>query len=147
MVDSIKNKDHIEYIKASDLLLAIIIYPDYKRNDNCIEFFTEPEYSQQLGYMNRPKGYKIEPHLHRPVERTITYTQEVLYIKSGLVKVDFYDNDKNYTDSRNLTSGTVILLTHGGHGFEIIENSEIIEIKQGPFAGDKDKERFKSRIN
>ena len=147
MVDSIKNKDHIEYIKASDLLLAIIIYPDYKRNDNCIEFFTEPEYSQQLGYMNRPKGYTIEPHIHRPVERTITYTQEVLYIKSGLVKVDFYDNDRNYTDSRDLTSGTVILLTHGGHGFEIIENSEIIEIKQGPFAGDKDKERFKSTIN
>ena len=147
MIDSAKNKDCLEHIKACDLLLAIIIYPEYKRSENCIEFFTEPEYSQQLGYMNRPKGYQIDPHVHLPVERTITYTQEVLYIKSGLVRVDFYDNDKNYIVSRNLVSGTVILLTQGGHGFEILENSEIIEIKQGPFAGDKDKERFKSSIN
>ena len=142
MIDSTKNKDCIEHIKAFDLLLAIIIYPEYKRNENCIEFFTEPEYSQQLGYMNRPKGYKIEPHLHRPVERTITYTQEVLYIKKGLVRVDFYKSDKTYLISKLLNQGDVILLSSGGHGFEMLENSEIIEVKQGPFAGNIDKTRF-----
>ena len=144
MKNNTKSAQGIEYIKSDELLLAIIIYPEFTRNENCIEFFTESECSQQLGYMNRPKGYKIEPHLHRPVQRTIDYTQEVLYIKNGIVKVNFYKNNKEYIDCRTLRKGTVILLTYGGHGFEIIENAEIIEIKQGPYAGEQDKERFRS---
>ena len=33
---------------------------------------------------------------------------------------------------------------NGGHGFEMLEKTEIIEIKQGPYAHDKDKTRFES---
>ena len=92
--------------------------------------------------MNRPKGYKIQPHIHKKIERTIEYTQEVLFIKTGLVRVDFYKTDKTYLNSKILNSGDVILLSAGGHGFEMLQDSEIIEVKQGPFAGNIDKSRF-----
>lgn len=130
----------IETIKNSEKILAIIIRSNYKKEG--ISFFTPGDFSQQLGYMNRPKGYLIEPHVHNLVERKVTLTQEVLYIKSGKVRVDFYNENCDYLESRIIEIGDVILLASGGHGFEMIENSEIIEIKQGPYCGDEDKVRF-----
>ena len=76
--------------------------------------------------MNRPSGYEIQPHVHNAVQREVQFTKEVLFIKSGKVRVDFYDNEKNYLESRILVSGDVILLAFGGHGFEMMEDSEII---------------------
>lgn len=130
----------IEQIIHQETVLAIIIRADYHKDG--ISFFTPGDFSQQLGYMNRPKGYVIDPHVHNLVERKVTLTQEVLYIKNGKVRVDFYDDDRNYLESRTVETGDVILLAAGGHGFEMIENSEIIEVKQGPYCGDEDKVRF-----
>lgn len=130
----------LEKIHHGDLLLAVIIYKEFKKDG--IAFFTPDDFSQQLGYMNRPAGYIIDPHVHNLVERKVTLTQEVLYIKSGKVRVDFFDDDKNYLESKILTSGDVILLAAGGHGFEMIEATEMIEIKQGPYCGEQDKVRF-----
>ena len=92
--------------------------------------------------MNRPEGYVIEPHVHNSVPRQVQFTKEVLFIKSGKVRVDFYDDSQNYLESCILNPGDVILLAFGGHGFEMLEASEIIEVKQGPYAGDADKTRF-----
>lgn len=130
----------IEQIIHQEIVLAIIIRANYHKEG--ISFFTPGDFSQQLGYMNRPKGYVIDPHVHNLVERKVTLTQEVLYIKKGKVRVDFYDDDRNYLESRTVATGDVILLAAGGHGFEMIENSEIIEVKQGPYCGDEDKVRF-----
>ena len=130
----------IEKIKYKDLTLGIIIRAAYKKEG--IEFFTNDEDSQQLGYMNRPKDYIIAPHRHNLVPREVHLTQEVLYIKSGKVRVDFFDNNQEYVSSSILQMGDVILLSDGGHGFKMIENSEIIEIKQGPYCGEQDKVRF-----
>jgi hypothetical protein len=130
----------IEHIKYKDQLLAIIISTEFSKKG--IEFFTPGDFSQQLGYMNRPAGYKIDPHIHNHIERTVTLTQEVLFIKSGKVRVDFYSNDKQFLESRVLQQGDVILLASGGHGFEMIEDCEMIEVKQGPYSGDADKIRF-----
>ncbi|WP_029985866.1 hypothetical protein [Pedobacter jeongneungensis] len=130
----------IEKIESQNLLLAIIIRANYKKEG--ISFFTPNDFSQQLGYMNRPKGYLIEPHIHNINERKVTLTQEVLYIKSGKIRVDFYDQQKVFVESSLLETGDVILLASGGHGFEMIDDSEIIEIKQGPYDGDRDKIRF-----
>ena len=94
--------------------------------------------------MNRHKGYEIPPHVHNMVERKITITQEVLFIKSGKVRLDYFDDDKKYLESRIVETGDVILLAAGGHGFKMLENSEIIEVKQGPYCGDADKTRFNS---
>jgi mannose-6-phosphate isomerase-like protein (cupin superfamily) len=132
----------IEQITHNSVLLSIIIRADYQKEG--ITFFTPGDFSQQLGYMNRPSGYIIDPHVHNHVERKVTLTQEVLYIKSGKVRVDFYDDNKNYLESRILKKGDVILLAAGGHGFEILETAEMIEIKQGPYCGDADKTRFAS---
>ncbi len=93
-------------------------------------------------YKRQPQGYVIEPHVHNPVQREVSYTKEVLFIKSGKLRVDFYDDHKNYIESKILITGDVILLSTGGHGFEMLEKSEIIEVKQGPYAGDADKTRF-----
>lgn len=130
----------IEQIKHQDQVLAIIIRANYHKEG--ISFFTPGDFSQQLGYMNRPKGYVIDPHVHNLVERKVTLTQEVLYIKTGSVRVDFYDDDQNYLESTTIGTGDVILLAAGGHGFEMLENAEIIEVKQGPYCGDEDKVRF-----
>jgi hypothetical protein len=130
----------IEYIKNGDLFLGILIRSEYKSEG--IRFFTPDDFSQQLAYMNRPKGYVITPHVHNAVVREVHYTQEVLLIKSGRVRVDFYDDNRTYLESRILLTGDVIMLAHGGHGFEMIEASEIIEVKQGPYAGENDKTRF-----
>jgi hypothetical protein len=130
----------IEKIIKENVIFAIILRADYKAEG--IKFFTPNEFSQQLGYMNRPKGYEISPHLHNRVKRNVEYTSEVLLIKSGKVKADFYDENKDYFKSSILNKGDVILLVHGGHGFEMLEKSEMIEIKQGPYIDDNDKTRF-----
>ena len=131
----------IERIETEEkILLAIIIRNSYQKEG--IEFFTESHYSQQLGYMKRPSGYTIPPHKHRMVKREVLQTQEVLFIRSGKVKVDFFTDDHAFVSSTVLNKGDVILLAAGGHGFEMLEESEIIEVKQGPYEGDEDKIRF-----
>ncbi|RTY33451.1 hypothetical protein EKD00_09370 [Chlorobium phaeovibrioides] len=130
----------IENISHAGRVLATLLRTTY--HDQGIKFFTPDEYSQQLAYMNRPEGYVIQPHVHNAVMRQVEFTKEVLFIKSGKVRVDFYDDDQNYLESRILNPGDVILLAFGGHGFEMLEASEIIEVKQGPYAGDADKTRF-----
>lgn len=125
----------------NQLLLAIIIKAEYCKQG--IEFFTDEKSSQQLGYMNRPEGYVILPHRHNLVPREVHLTQEVLFIKNGKVRIDFYDNNQNYIQSTILTKGDVILLADGGHGFKMLEASEIIEVKQGPYYGEADKVYFK----
>ena len=92
--------------------------------------------------MHHPAGKVIDPHVHNPVNRSVQYTQEVLFIKRGRLRVDFYDNEQTYIESRILQAGDVILLATGGHGFEVLEEIEMIEVKQGPYAGDQDKTRF-----
>lgn len=129
-----------EKIIYNKLILGLIIRTDFKQTG--IQFFTNDDDSQQLGYMNRPEGYEIKPHRHNLVPREVHLTQEVLYIKSGKIRVDFYSNDQLYLESRILTKGDVILLSDGGHGFKMLEPSEIIEVKQGPYCGEMDKVRF-----
>lgn len=130
----------VEEIKHNDELLAIIVRDNFSTPG--ITFFTANELSQQLAYMQHPEGKIIEPHIHKPVRREVLYTQEVLFIKEGKLKVDFYDDDQTYLESKYLLKGDVILLIKGGHGFEVMENLKMIEVKQGPFAGENDKVRF-----
>ncbi len=130
----------IENVIHNEKLLSVIIRANYKSDG--IEFFTPDDFSQQLAYMNRAKDYVIPPHVHNAVQRDVHFTQEVLVIKSGKVRVDYYDDDRNYLESRVLHKGDVVLLAYGGHGFEMLEDSEIIEVKQGPYAGEMDKIRF-----
>lgn len=130
----------IERINHEGQELALIIRAGFRKEG--IEFFTPGTYSQQVGYMNRPMGYVIPPHVHNPVRREVHFTNEVLFIRSGRLRVDFYSEHKKYLESTILVAGDAILLAHGGHGFEMLEPTEIVEVKQGPYAGDDDKTKF-----
>ena len=119
----------IERIENNNKLLSIIIRANYQSEG--IEFFTPDSFSQQLGYMKRDKNYVISPHKHNKVSRNVDFTQEVLLIRKGKVRVDYYDDTIGIIlESRVLLEGDIVLywLT-GGHGFEMLDDSEIIEIK------------------
>jgi hypothetical protein len=133
----------MEQVIFNGCVLAIIVRNSYSNSGVC--FFTPNEFSQQLAYMHHPAGKIIDPHLHNPVQREVLLTQEVLFLKRGRLQVDFYDDDRNILESKVLEGGDVILLASGGHGFEVLEEIEMIEVKQGPYAGDQDKTRFTGR--
>jgi len=130
----------IKNIYDGENLLAIIISSQF--DEPGINFFTPDDFSQQLAFMKHPKGKTIQPHIHNPVPRKVEYTQEILFIKSGKIRVDFYDMEQKYLESHILSQHDVILLIKGGHGFEVLEEIEMFEVKQGPYVGENDKTRF-----
>ncbi len=131
---------YVEEIKKKNRLLPMIIRNNYICEG--VDFITPNEYSQQVAYMHHPKGKVIDAHVHNLVHRNVVMTQEVLFIKKGILRVDFYDEYEDYLESRNLKTGDIILLVSGGHGFEVLEEVEMVEVKQGPYAGENDKRRF-----
>ena len=138
----LRDQHMIDKIAANGQLLALII--SHRFSEPGIHFFTPGDFSQQLAYMRHPVGKVIPPHVHNPVPREVLFTQEVLLIKRGKLRIDFYDDDRNYLESRIVEAGDTILLATGGHGFEVLEELEMIEVKQGPYAGEQDKTRFES---
>jgi hypothetical protein len=109
-----------------------------------VEFLTPDNFGQQLALMQRPKGERIQPHIHLPVNRELNGTQEVIIMKSGRMRVDYYESTREYVGSTVLEAGDIALMNSGGHGFELLEDSVFIEVKQGPFVEGKDKVRFTS---
>lgn len=132
--------ENMELIKKKEKILAMVIRNDYTCKG--VDFITPSEYSQQVAYMNHPAGKIIDAHVHNLVHRNVMLTQEVLLIKKGKLRVDFYDDYEDYLESIVLEAGDVILLISGGHGFVVLEDVQMIEVKQGPYSGDEDKTRF-----
>ena len=120
--------------------LAMVIKSNYSKEG--IEFLTDDETSLQMGYMTHKKGAVVEAHVHNEVQRTITGTPEVLIIKNGKMRLDLYTEDRKYVESTILEKGDIVLLSSGGHGLKCLENTEMIEVKQGPYAGSNDKVRY-----
>ena len=129
-----------ELISYQSQTMAIIVRENFHKQG--IHFFTPNDYSQQLAYMSHPTGKEIQPHVHKKVQREVHYTQETLFIRRGKLQVDFYSDAQQYLESRVLEAGDVILLIKGGHGFKVLEDLEMFEVKQGPYAGDEDKIKF-----
>ena len=130
----------IRQIEHDGQTLAIVV--SHRFHQEGIHFFTPGDYSQQLAFMRHPTGRVIEPHVHNPVPREVHFTQEVLFIRKGRLRVDFYTEQRDYLESLQLQAGDTILLIAGGHGFEVLEEIEMLEVKQGPYVGDQDKTRF-----
>jgi mannose-6-phosphate isomerase-like protein (cupin superfamily) len=129
-----------EDVLVDGQLCAIILKAEY--DESGIQFFTANELSQQLASMSYKPGKIIPAHTHQPVRREVLYTQEALFIRKGKLRVDFYSVAQDYRCSRIIQQGDVILLIGGGHGFEVLEELNMVEVKQGPYAGDKDKVVF-----
>jgi len=135
------SKKEVEIIKKEDEILAIIIPADFYSEGT--KFFTPDNFSQQLAFISRKTGESIGAHTHNIIKRDVRFTQETLFIKKGKLKVNLYDSKNNYFDSKILKAGDVIFLASGGHGFEVLEDLEMIEVKQGPHLGaEEDKTRF-----
>tara|TARA_B110000211_G_C14040815_1_gene536663 strand:+ start:552 stop:986 length:435 start_codon:yes stop_codon:yes gene_type:complete len=135
----------IEKITFNKKLFALIVRGKY-RSKKGISFFTENKDIQQFGYMNHKKNHIIRPHLHKKQTRRIIHTSEVILILKGILRVDFYDTKKSYLFSKLLKEKDLIMLVHGAHGFKVIKNVQMIEIKQGPYITKLDKVKF-SEIN
>jgi hypothetical protein len=134
------SNQQIETITHGLEAIALIVRRDY--DEPGIHFFTPPTFSQQVACMTHEKGKTIEPHLHNMVARQVLYTQEALFIRMGRVTVHLYSSQREYIGCRTLESGDVILLCGGGHSFEMLEKTSMIEVKQGPYGGNEDKTRF-----
>jgi len=124
-------------IRRGKKTYALIIRAHQKKDG--IHFFTPGEYSQQVAYMARPKNHVIPAHRHNLFPRKIFWTSEVLIIKSGKVKVTFYDQGKKPFRSVVLHPWDIIHLIQGAHGFKMLAPTEMIEVKQGPYALERDK--------
>lgn len=130
----------LDEVRDGEHLIALIIRASYRADG--IHFFTDPSFSQQLGYMRRPKGYVIDAHVHNKLHRDVEYTQEVLIVRKGRLRVDLYDRGRRFLTDRVLYPGDIILLASGGHGFEVLEEVEMVEVKQGPYSATDDKTIF-----
>ena len=120
--------------------IALIIRAGY--DEPGIQFFTPLNFSQQVAFMRHPAGHKISAHVHNLQLRQVLYTQEVLFLRRGKVKINLYDSNKKPICSKTLREGDLILLCGGGHSLEMLEESSMIEVKQGPYTGEGDKTRF-----
>ena len=127
---------------AGTQLLALHVPADFSADG--LTFFTPSNLSQQLAHMSHPGGHTIEAHNHVLNAKEIFYTSEALFVRRGSARVDLYDNENLYIESFVIRAGDVLLLISGGHGFEMLEDCDMIEVKQGPYAGDCDKNRFQS---
>ncbi len=107
-----------------------------------LHFLTPPALSQQLAIMRHPAGKKILPHAHVLMSRQVLYTQEVLWVRKGRVRVSLFNSQRQLVQSPVLVTGDLILLCGGGHAFEMLEETSLVEVKQGPFAGEQDTVRF-----
>ncbi len=130
----------VEHIVHGLEPIALIVRAEF--NEPGIHFFTPANFSQQVAFMKHRQGKRIAPHVHNLVSRQVLYTQEVIFVRQGRVKVNLYSSDREYITSSVLSSGDVILLCGGGHSFEMLEETSMLEVKQGPYAGEDDKTRF-----
>ena len=132
--------DNVIKIENNGVKLGAIVRSTY--HNSGIGFFSNDNDGLQLGYMNRPDNYVIAPHTHNKIKREVFYTEEILFIRSGMVRVDFYDDNQQYIESHIARGGDIVILKAGGHGFKVLERADIFEVKQGPYLGSLDKVRF-----
>lgn len=130
----------VEVISDGTTPLAYIVRADWR--PQATEFLTPDDFPQQMGMIVYGAGEQIVPHVHIPVERRITGTTECIVVREGACEIDLYNADREFITSRSLPVGTIVLLLSGGHGFRMTQDTVLFEVKQGPYVGGRDKERF-----
>jgi len=134
------NSSPVEVIEADGVALAYIVDSNWQPDRTT--FLTPSEASLQMGMIVYGAGEDIPAHVHLPIVREVHGTNECIVVKKGRCRVSIYDSNRNWVAERDLEEGAIILLLGGGHGFHLYEDTVLFEVKQGPYAGDKDKERF-----
>jgi hypothetical protein len=131
----------IQKIFHKKKLFALIIDKNFRKLKG-VNFLTSPEDTQQIGFMKHKKNHIVLPHLHKKRLTKINFTTEVILLLKGILRVDFYDKKRKYLFSKKINAGQIIMLVSGGHGFKVIKDVEMIEVKQGPYNPKKDKQKF-----
>ena len=131
----------IEKVLHNKKLFALIVRAKFRKMSG-INFFTDNNATQQFGYMKHSKNYLIKPHLHKKRETKILTTSEVIILFKGILRVDFYDKKQKYLLSKKVYANDIIMLVNGGHGFKVLKDIEMMEVKQGPYSLIKDKKKF-----
>lgn len=121
-------------------LLAYVIRATF--SSDITSFFTPPEQSFQVGLVVYPEGGEIQSHFHRTIERSLSNTSEVLVVREGRCEIDIFDNQQELVATMELQTGDVMVMVSGGHGFRMLEDTVMLEIKQGPYLGIEEKQRF-----
>ena len=132
--------DLIENITQAGRVLAIIVRGEFAPSSTT--FLTSPELEQQLGFVVHPAGERIPSHVHHPEHRRLTGTTEVLVVVKGSCEIELFDDEHTPVATRQLKKGDVILLASGGHGLRMLEDTILLEIKQGPYMGQSEKDVF-----
>jgi mannose-6-phosphate isomerase-like protein (cupin superfamily) len=132
--------DNVELITANGQTLCYVIRAKIRPRQTT--FITPPEAKQQVGFIVYPKDSVIPRHIHKPLERHIIGMAEVLVVRSGHCQIEVYDEQKSLVTVCDLYKNDVVLMVGGGHGFQIKEDTVLLEIKQGPYLGADDKELF-----
>jgi hypothetical protein len=133
----------IEKILHKKRLFALIVRKQFRKKSG-INFFTSKEATQQFGFMKHKKNHIIKPHKHNKRLTRILGTTEVILLLKGTLRVDFYNDKYKYLFSKKINERDIIMLIHGGHGFKVLKNVEMIEVKQGPYSLASDKIKFKT---
>ena len=133
----------IEKILHKKKLFALIVRRQFRKKSG-INFFTSKEATQQFGFMKHKKNHFIKPHKHNKRLTRILRTTEVILLLKGTLRVDFYNDKYKYLFSKKINERDIIMLIHGGHGFKVLKNAEMIEVKQGPYSLASDKIKFKT---
>ena len=137
---SLGTTQSVEHVSAGNRLLALIVRNRFSPERTT--FLTSDDLPQQLGFVVYPAGGEVPRHLHRPIERRIVGTSEVIVVRSGRCLLDIYDDNQQLVATRELETGDVMVMVSGGHGFRMLEPTVLLEVKQGPYTGVDEKERF-----
>jgi hypothetical protein len=138
--NAVSYTEQVEHITWKGTPLAYIIKAEMSPQETT--FLTPPTFKQQVGFVVYPAGGEIQRHVHRPLERHLVGTSEVLVVQRGRCEIDIYNDDRNLVATRELDKGDIMLMVGGGHGFRMLEDTVFLEIKQGPYTGMDEKERF-----
>jgi hypothetical protein len=130
----------VELISSGGRPLAYVIRSGYRPSETT--FPTPPELNLQVGFVVYPAGGEVPRHSHRPLERSLVGTAEVIVVREGRCALDVYADDHELVATRDLASGDVMVMVGGGHGFRMLEPTVLLEVKQGPYSGPEEKERF-----
>ena len=121
----------IEKIVFNNEVYAEIIRSNIKVNKTT--FFSDASSSFQFGIVSHEKGYEEKPHYHKTFDRKIMDCQQMLFVQYGKVEVIFYDKSKKEISNTILNQGDSVNIVKGIHAIKMIENSQCITVKQGPF--------------
>jgi len=140
MEDENSYEELVERISDNTTTLAYIVRSELVPDKTT--FLTPPDYKQQVGFVVYPAGGEIPRHVHRALERHLVGTSEVLLVKKGRCLLDIYNDERELVATRELREGDLMLMVGGGHGLRMLEDTVLLEVKQGPYTGLDEKERF-----